>query len=211
MDKEASEKSHFKISALSLVVVFSHSVLSDSLWPHGLQHAGFPVLHYLLELAQNHVHWVIDAIQPTVVPFFCFLQSFPASGSFPMSWLDTSGGQNTGASASALVLPTNSRYWFHIGLTGLISLQSKGLSRVFSNTKFQSINYFWNSAFSVQLSHPYVTTGKTIALTRRIFVNKVMSMLFNMLSRLWLFFQGASLFQFHGCSHHLHWFWKQRK
>ena len=70
----------------------------------------------------------------------------------------------------------------------------------------------WHSAFfMIQLLHPYMTTGKTMALTRWIFVSKIMSMLFNMLSRLWLFFQEASLFQFHGCSHHLHWFWKPRK
>ena len=88
----------------------------------------FPVHHQLSELAQTHVHWVGDAIQchPTisssVVPFSSCLQSFPASGSFPMSWLFSSGGQSTGASASPSVLPMNIQYWFPLRLTGLISM-----------------------------------------------------------------------------------------
>ena len=99
----------------------------------------FPVLHHLLELAQTHAHWVGDAIQPShsVIPFSC-LQSFPASGSFLMSQLFTSGGQSIGASAS--VFPKNIKDWFPLGLTGLISLQSKGLTRVFS--KSTSISFF---------------------------------------------------------------------
>ena len=100
----------------------------------------FPVLHHFLELAQTHAHWVGDAIQPShsVIPFSSCLQSFPASGSFLMSQLFTSGGQSIGASAS--VLPKNIKDWFPLGLTGLISLQSKGLSRVFS--KSTSISFF---------------------------------------------------------------------
>ena len=96
---------------------------------------GFPVLHHLLEFAQTYVHWVGDAIQPShpVVPFSSCLQSFPASGSFPISWFSASGGQSTGALASAPVLPMNIQCWFPLGLAGLISLQSKGLSRVFSS------------------------------------------------------------------------------
>ena len=95
---------------------------------------GFPVLHPLLELAQTHVHWVGDAIQPSHPLFSSCLQSFQASGPFPMRWLFTSGGQTTGASASATVLPMNIQSWFPLGLTSLISLLSKGLSRVFSST-----------------------------------------------------------------------------
>ena len=94
---------------------------------------GFPVFHQLLELAQTHVHWVGHAISSSIVPSSC-LQSFPASGSFPMSWLFASGGQTIWASASATVLPKNIQGWFPLGLTGLISLKFKGLSRVFSNT-----------------------------------------------------------------------------
>ena len=95
---------------------------------------GFPVLHYLLEFAQTHVHWVSDAIQPShpVILFSSCLQSFPASRSFPMSPIFASGGQRIGASASASVLPMNIQSWFPLRLTGLISLLSKGLSRVFT-------------------------------------------------------------------------------
>ena len=110
---------------------------------------------------------------------------FPASGSFPMSWLFASGGQRIGGSGSASVLPMNIQGWFPLGLTGLISLQSKGLSRVFSSTTVQKhqlkkrASVLWLLAFfMVQLSYPYMTTGKTIA-----FFGKVMSLLFNTLSR----------------------------
>ena len=97
---------------------------------------GFPVLHYLLEFAQTHVPWVGDAIQLShpVTPFSSCPQSFPASRSFPVSWLFASGGQSIGASASASVLPMNIQDWFSLGLTCLLSLLSKGLSRVFSGT-----------------------------------------------------------------------------
>ena len=105
---------------------------------------GFPVLHHLPELDQTHVHWVGDAIQPShpllIVPFSSCLQSLPASGSFLMSRLFESGGQSIGASALASVLPMDIRDWFPLGLTGCISLQSKGLSRVFPTPQFQSIN-----------------------------------------------------------------------
>ena len=100
-----------------------------------------------------------------------------------MSWLFTPGGQNIGASASASVLPINIQGWFPLGLNQLISWQSKGLSSIFSNTS-QKASILWHSAFfMVQLSHPYTSTGKTITLTTQTFVDKVMSLLFNMLSR----------------------------
>ena len=97
---------------------------------------GFPVLHYLPELAQTHVNWFGDAIQPShpLAPFSSCPQCFPASGSFPVSRPFTSGGQSIGASASASVLPMNTQGWFSLGLTGLISLMSKGRPRVFSST-----------------------------------------------------------------------------
>ena len=110
------------------------------------------------------------------------LQSFPASGSFPMSWLFASGGQSTGVSASASVLPINIQDCFLLGLIGLISLQSRGLSRGFSRTtvwKHKFLSVLQCSAFFIELSQPYMTTGKTIALTRWTFVAKVMSLLFN--------------------------------
>ena len=133
---------------------------------------GFPVLHYIPEFAQTHVHWVADAIQSShsLTPSFSSCpQSFLASGSFPMSLLFTSGSQIIEASASASNLPMNIQGWFPLGLTGLISLQSKGPSRVFSNTTI-------HIAFvMVQLSYSYMTTGKTIGLTIWTFVSKVMS------------------------------------
>ena len=104
---------------------------------------GLPVHHQLPELTQTHVHRVSNAIHPTisssVIPFSC-LQSFPASGSFPRSQFFASGGQSIGVSASTSVLPMNIQDWFPLGWTAWISLQSKGLSRVFSNTTFKSIN-----------------------------------------------------------------------
>ena len=101
---------------------------------------GFPVHHQLPEFTQTHVHRVGDAIQPShplVVPFSSHLQSFPASGSFQMGRFLASGGQSIGVSASTSVLPMNIQDWSPLGWTGWISLQSKGLSRVFSNTTVQ--------------------------------------------------------------------------
>ena len=144
---------------------------------------GFLVIHHLLKFAQTCPlsWWCHPTISPSVVPFFSWPQSFPESGTFPMSQLFASGGQSIGA--SALVLPMNIQGWVPLGLTGLISLLSKGLWRVFSNTRVRKHQFFRSSVFMVQLSHPYMTTGKTIALTRWIFVSKVTPLLFNMLSR----------------------------
>ena len=106
----------------------------------------FPALGHFPELAQTHVHWVDDAIHPTipssVIRFSSCLLSFPASESFQMSWLFTSGGQSIEASDSASVLPVNIQDWFPFGLTGLISFQSRGLSRVFCNTTVQKHQFF---------------------------------------------------------------------
>ena len=111
-------------------------------------------------------------------------QPFPVSGTFLMSQLFTSGDQNTGASASASVLPMSIQDGFPLGLSSLISLQPKGLSRVLSNTTVQKHQFFWLSVFFiVQLSYPYMTTGETIALNLWTFVGKVMSLFFNMLFR----------------------------
>ena len=117
-------------------------------------------------------------------PLSSYLQSFPASGSFPMSQLFASGSQSIGASASASVLPMIIQDWFPLGLTSLISLQSNRLWRVFSNSSSSKTAILWCSAFfMVQLSHPYMTTGKTIASTIYMdLCQQVMSLLFNMLS-----------------------------
>ena len=128
--------------------------------------------------------WCHPISSSSVVPFSSRLQSFPVSGSFQMSQFFTSGGQSIGVSVSASVLPMNIQNWSLSGWTGWISLQSKGLSRVFSNTTVQKHQFFGAQLFIVQLSHPYMTAGKTIALTRQTFVGKVISLVFNMLSRL---------------------------
>ena len=146
---------------------------------------GFPVLHHLPELVEIHVHWVGDAIWSSVIPYSSCLQSFAASGSFPMSQFFASGGQSIGNSAFALVLPMNIQGWFPLGLTDLILL-SKGLSRFFSNITVQKHKFLGTqppSVWMVQLSQAYMTTRKTIALTRWTFVSKVTSLLFFFLSR----------------------------
>ena len=133
---------------------------------------GLPVHHQLPEFTQTHVHWVGDFIQPShplSIPFSSCPQSFPASGSFQMSQLFTSGAQSFGVSASASVLPMITQDWSHLGWTGWISLQPKGLSRASPTPQFKSINSSALSLVIDQLSHPYMTTGKTIALTRRTF------------------------------------------
>ena len=120
---------------------FSHSVTSDSLWLQGMQHARPPCPSPTPRVYSNSCplrQWCHPAISSSVVPFSSRLQSFPASRFFPMSQFFTSGGQSIGVSAS--VLPMNIQDWLPLGLTGLIFLQSKGVSRVFSNTTVQSIN-----------------------------------------------------------------------
>ena len=135
--------------------------------------------------------WCHPTILPSVLFSSC-LQSFPASGSFPRNQFFASGGQSIGVSASASVLPMNIQDWFHLGWTGWISLLFKWLSRVFSNHSSKA-SILWRSAFFiVQLWHPYMTTGKTIALTKQTLVGKLMSLLFNMLSRLVITFLPRS-------------------
>ena len=118
------------------------SVTSHSLRPHGLRHTRPPCPPLSPGVSSSScslIHWCYRIISSSVALFFC-LQSFPASGSFPMSWVFTSGGQNVVASALASVLPMNIQGWFPLGLAGLISLMSKRLSRVFSSTTIWSIN-----------------------------------------------------------------------
>ena len=132
-------------------VQFSHSVLSDSLWPHGLQHARLPCPSPTSRAYSNSCpssQWCHPAISfSVIVPFSSRLQSFPASGSLPMSQFFASGGQSIGVSASTSVLTMNTQDWFPLGWTGWISLQSKGLPRVFSSTIVQK-----HQLFSTQLS-----------------------------------------------------------
>ena len=125
------------------------SVVSNSLNPMDC-----PVHHQLPELAQTHVHWVGDAISSSVVPFSC-LQSFPVSGSFLNSQFFVSDGQSIGVSASASVLPMNIQDWWPLGWTGWISLQSKGLSSIFSNTSLKASILQHSAFFIARLSQPY--------------------------------------------------------
>ena len=125
------------ISQQIRLVQFSHSVVSDSLWPNGLKHARPPCPSPIPGAYSNSCpssRWCHPTISSSVIPSSSCLQSSPASGSFPMSQFFTSSGQSIGVSALALVLPMNTQDWFPLGLTGLISLHSKRLSRVFSNT-----------------------------------------------------------------------------
>ena len=129
----------------SLLFSSVHSVMSDSLRPHGLQHARLPCPSPTPRVCSNSCpssQWCHPTISSSVVPFSSCLQSFPASGSFPISQFFTSDGQSIGASASASVLPMNIQDWFPLGWTGLISLQSKELSRVFSSTTVQKHQFF---------------------------------------------------------------------
>ena len=167
-------------------VQFSRSVMSDSSLPHEPQNARPPCPSPTPGVHPNSrpsSRWCHPTISSSVVPFSSCPQSFLAAGSFQMSQLFAPGGQSIGVSASISVFPMNTQDWSPLGWTGLISLQSKGLSRVFSNTTVQKHRFF-GAFFTVQLSHPCMTTRKTIALTRRTFVGKGMSLPFNMLSRL---------------------------
>ena len=132
-------------------VQFSHSVVSDSLWPHESQHVRPPCPSptpgvYLNSCPSSQ--WYHPAISSSVVPFFSCPQSLPASGSFPMSKLFAWGGQSIGVSALASVLRMNTQDWPPSEWTGWISLQSKGLARVFSNTTVQKHQFFGTQLFS---------------------------------------------------------------
>ena len=131
------------ISSQTSSVQFSSSVISGSLWPQELQHARLPCPSPTPRACSNSCslsQWCHPTISSSVIPFSFCLQSFPVSGSFPMSQFFTSGDQSIGVSAS--VLPMNIQDWFPLGWTGWISLQSKGLSRVFSNTTVQKHQFF---------------------------------------------------------------------
>jgi len=173
---------------LTVSVQFSCSVVSNSLWPHRLQHTRPPCPSSTPRAHSNSCPsswWCHPTILSSVFPFSFCLQSFPESGSFPMSQLFTLGGQSIGVSASASVLPINNQDGL-VGWTGwmdwldLLAVQGtlKSLLQHYSS----KASILQRSAFFiVQLSHPYMTIGKTMALTRQTVGGKVMSLLFNML------------------------------
>ena len=144
----------FVVTLFFKYIQFSHSVVSDCLRPHEPQHARPPCPSPTSGLYQDScpsIQWCHPTVSSSVVPFSSHLQSFPASGSFQMSQLFASGGQSIRVSASTSVLPMNIKDWSPLGWTGWISLQSKGLSRVFSNTTVQKHQFF-----GAQLSFFYI-------------------------------------------------------
>ena len=175
---------------------------------------GFPVLHHLPELAQTHVHESLMTSNHLILchPLLLLPSIFPSIRVFLMSWLLASGGQSIGASVS--ISPSReysglisfSIDWFH-----LLAVQWTFKSLFQHHSSKASI--LWHSAFfMVQLLHPYMTTGKTIALTRWTFVGKIMTLLFNMLSRLVItFLPRSKCLLISWCNHHLQWFWSPRK
>ena len=176
-------------------VWFSRSVVSDSLWPHGLQCARLPCPSPTPRVYSNSCplsQWCHPTISSSIIPITSHLQSFPASESFPMSQFFASGGQSIGVSASTSVLPMNIQDWFPLGFTPWL-FEVQGTLKSLLQQHSSKASILQHSAFFiVQLSHPYMTTGKTITLTRWTFVGKVMCLLFNMLSRLVIVFLPRS-------------------
>ena len=149
-------------------VQFSHSVVFNSLQPHGLQHTRLPCPPPTPGACSNSCpssRWYHPTLSSSVGPFSSCLQSFPASGSFPMSWFFTSGGQSIRVSAS--VLPMNIQDWFPLGWTGWVSLLSKGLSRVFSNTTVQKHQFFGHVIQRTDSWEKTLMLGKTEGGRRR--------------------------------------------
>ena len=203
--KEESEKTDLKLNIQKTKIMASGPISSVqfssvtqsclTLRPHGLQHTRPLCPSPTLRACSNSCpssRWCHPTISSSVIPFSYHLQSFLASGSFPMSQFFASDGQRVSASASVLLM--NSQDWFSLGWTGWISFQPKGLSRVFSTPQFKSSLLRCSAFFyvTVQLAHTYMTTVKTTALTRWIFVGKAMSLLFNMLSTLVIAFLPRS-------------------
>ena len=143
-------------------VQISHSVMSDSLQPHGLQHARLPCPSPTPGAYSNSCpsrRWCHPSISSSVSPFSSHLQSFPASGSFPRNQFFASDGQNIGVSASASVLPMNIQDWFPLGWTGWLSLQSQGLSSLLQHHSSKASILQHSAFFIFQPSHLYMTAG----------------------------------------------------
>ena len=177
-------------------IQFSRSVVSDYLRPYGLQHTRLPCLSPAPRACSNSCPlswWCHPTISSSVIPFFSCLQSFPASGSFPVSQFFASGGQSINISASASVLPMNIQDWFPFGIDWLDLLAVQGTRKSLLQHHNSKASILQCSAFFVvQLSHPYVTTGKTIALTIQTFVSKVMFLLFSLSIMILKFIHGEA-------------------
>ena len=175
----ASICSENRIWWLPLVLNQFSSVMSDSLQTHGLQHARPPCLPPIPGVYSNSCplsQWCHPTISSSVIPFSSRLQSFPASGYFPMSWLFTSGGQNIGI--SALVFPMNIQDWFPLGLTGWHVCSPRDSQESSPAPQFESINSLVLSFLYGPKPYLYMTTGKAVTLTMHTFVCKVISLLF---------------------------------
>ena len=170
--------------------------MSDSLWSHESQHARPPCPSPTPGVhsdSHSSSQWCHPVISSSVVPFSSCPLSLPASESFPMSQLFSWGGQSTGVSALTSFLPKKFQGWFPSEWTSLDLLEVQGTLKSLLQHHSSKASILWLSAFfTVQLSHPYMTTGKTIALTRWTFVNKIMSLLLNTLSRLVITFLPRS-------------------
>ena len=196
-------------------VQFSHSVMSNSLWPQGPQHARLPCLPPIPRAYSNPClsnRWCHPTISSSVIPFSSHLQSSPASGSFQMSQFFASGSQSIGVSASASVLPMNIQDWSPLRWTGWISLLFKGLSRVFSNT---TVHKSINSSVLSFLYSPNITSIHDYWKNQSLDLDGpllVMSLFFNMLSRLvTTFLPRSKRLLISGCGNHLQWFWSPPK
>ena len=178
-------------------VQFSRWVMSDSLWPHGLQHARLPCPSPAPRACSNSYplsRWCHPTILSSVVPFSSCLQTFPASGSFPMSQFFTSGGQTIGVSASASVLPMNSLDWFPLGVIGLISLLSQGLSRVFSNITVQKHRYefIFSMCWGVKVAgHRVCFMSKFIRYYRIVYQQFMRVSVIHILVKIWYYWRST--------------------
>ena len=196
------------LSLLLIAVVqsFTHVQLSVTPWTTAHQTLLFFTVLGVCSNSCPLAQWCHLTISSSVTLFSFCPQYLPASGSFAMSWLFASSGQSIAASVS--VLSVNIQGWSPLGLTGFELLAIQGTLKSLLQHHSLKVLIFWCSTFfTVQLSHQYMTTGKTIAVTRQTFVSKMMSLLFNTVSRfVTVFLPRASIFSLHGCSYHLQWF-----
>ena len=184
--------------------------MSESLQPHGLQHARLPCPSLLPRVPLSQ--WCPLTISSCVAPFSSCLQSFLALGSFPASQLFVSGGQSIGASASASVLPMNIQSWFPLGLTGLIDCSPRDSQESIQHHSSKA-SILWHSAFlMIQLSHLYNDHCRIHKFDYTDFVSTVMCLLFDMFSSFVIaFFPRSKCLLIHGCSICPQWFWSPRK
>ena len=197
-----------------VVQSLSHVRLFATPWTAACQ-APLPLTissHCLLSLSCPLSQWCHATISSSATAFSSCPQSFPAPQSFLMNWLFT-WVTKAGASASALVLPMNIQGWFPLGLTGLISLLSKGLSSIFCSATIQKHQFFGaqSSSWSSSHIHTWLLEKPSRWLYRPLLAKLCLCFFIHFLGLSQISFQGASIFWFHGCSHHLPWFWSPRK